>query len=64
VIPRRPLVYIPRRVPILAAGVAIGEIPAELLEAVINLASGGPTHADGVPLSTEEVLERVRQALA
>lgn len=61
--PRRPAVTIAGPIPITAGGVAIGAIPAELLEAVINLASNGPTDAGGDPLSTEDVLLQVQRAL-
>lgn len=51
-------------IPIVAGGVPIGKIPAELLEAVINLSSEGPVDGVGAPLSTEEILVRVKGAMA
>lgn len=63
VIPRRPRVIFDGLIPITAGGVAVGAIPGDLLECVINLAEGGPLDRGGEPLSTEEVLLQVQRAI-
>jgi len=61
--PRRPAVRFDRLIPIAAAGVPIGSIDGELLEAVARLARQAPRDETGAPLSTEDVLARVQRAL-